>query len=80
MFNSQKINTDPKFDNNPNPLLEAFRADCNEVELSAARNACGWLGGDQMEFFEEAGWPQEHVDHARKVLQRLARLAQAQEG
>lgn len=112
MFNSQKINNDPKpwvnpadgdrvsnktrmgqiyfaspwaalqykkdprpeYDNNPNPILVSFRADTQEMDELAPNNARAWIGGDQIEFFEEGGYDSAWTDHARKVLQRLANL------
>lgn len=108
MFNSQKINNDPKpyevdfglalgtvrserdegshwdshdtnfdprpeYDNNPNPLLEAFRdflkivggGELQEKAQNVLDNGIVW----DSEIHQGA-----HIDHARKVLERLANV------
>ena len=69
----------PEFDhvqhNEPNPFLSAFRLDVQlqSPVLSTARCAQLWLEHDIFTRIEPAA-KTAHVDHAREVLVRLARL------
>lgn len=66
----------PEFDNTPNPVLEAFRAarEHSVTGSPTSQVAAEWLASGVL---AHLGAPVEwgHVLHARKVLERLARLA-----
>lgn len=64
----------PEFDNNPNPILEGFRIDTIEQEVSAGKNAEAWIEGAQEDFYKELDYDPEHIEHAFKVLARLSAL------
>lgn len=69
-----------KYDNNPNPVLLSFRADAEESVGTDAGEfietvstlATHWLNSDGV---GDGYATPAHIDHARKVLTRLASLA-----
>jgi len=66
----------PEFDNNPNPILVAFR-DRRETQPSKsiaelARGELVWLRRDLPAAFDAT---REHIDHAKRVLERLVRMS-----
>jgi hypothetical protein len=71
----------PEFDhvqhNPPNPILSAFRNDVADVfvpeEFDVAAVARSWIDGDALDLYEDMH-DSSLIDHARKVLQRLANL------
>lgn len=73
----------PEFDhaqhNEPNPILLAFRQDVADVfvaeQFNVAAIARSWIDGDALELFADM-YPNEVLDHARRVLERLANLSQ----
>ena len=73
----------PEFDhvqhNEPNPILLAFRQDVADVfvaeQFNVAAIARSWIDGDALELFADMH-PNEVLDHARRVLTRLANLSQ----
>ncbi len=73
----------PEFDhvqhNEPNPILLAFRQDVADVfvaeQFNVAAIARSWIDGDALELFADMH-PNEVLDHARRVLERLANLSQ----
>ncbi len=64
-----KFDPRPEFDNVVNPILVAFR-------VVYDREAAGFLAGAEMREIEKGKWSavasREHIDHARRVLQKLA--------
>lgn len=64
--------------NEPNPILLAFRQDVADVFVAEQFNveaiARSWIDGDALELFADM-YPNEVLDHARRVLERLAGLA-----
>lgn len=64
----------PEFDNNPNPLLVAFRDTLKHNNCGTAENAkmFQWLIDVGSRTHDTTG---DHVLHAQKVLERLARLS-----
>lgn len=64
--------------NEPNPILVAFRQDVADVfvaeQFNVAAIARSWIDGDALELFADM-YPNEVLDHARRVLERLASLA-----
>ena len=75
----------PKFDhvqhNEPNPILVAFRRDADEMKRergwTVARTALSW-DRDAFDPFVDM-YDLAVLDHARRVLERLASLAQIEE-
>ena len=59
----------PEFDNNPNPILAGIREGEND-----ACSALDMLRGDAREWWNPLVVTDAHIDHARKVLERLAAL------
>ena len=72
----------PEFDNNPNPVLVAFRerweASGGSIGLADAsrlrRLSVHFLTRINGEFYTQRGVSRAHIDHARRVLQRLANM------
>ena len=81
-----KLDPRPEFDhvqhNEPNPILLAFRRDVADVfvaeQFNVAAIARSWIDGDALELFADM-YPNEVLDHARRVLTRLANLATSKE-
>lgn len=65
----------PEYDNNPNPILEAFREDIYAVgTVQEARNCLRYW--DLYLKFVKKDWTFRvvHINHARKVLTRLVNV------
>lgn len=63
----------PEFDNNPNPLLTAFRWVQGE-NPEDTENPIEWLESVLAHDWVESELDADHIDHARKVLGRLANV------
>lgn len=75
LYHLAKLRPRPEFANNPNPILEAFRAYCaaRTVSLAAcARVELVWLSRGMATGQREATL--EHEAHARKVLTRISTM------
>lgn len=61
----------PEYDNNPNPILVSFREDTNP-------HAESWFESLDNNYrdvtFGPQDWTEKHIDHARKVLERLVNV------
>ena len=66
----------PEYDNNPNPILVAFREDLPHALVpfvTTQEAAKWWLHLPDYRDMEECFSP-KHIDHARKVLEKLVNV------
>ena len=63
----------PEYDNNPNPILLAFREDVEDARGDDSGIVEEWLAHLQDAEYH-LNHPEEEVDHARKVLTKLVNV------
>lgn len=77
IFKSKQVNTDPRpeFDHPVNRILVAFREDAKQPGESLAETAEWYL----LDLPESGNTPDE-IDHARRVLTRIANMKEPSNG